>query len=178
MEHLRTLAEPKQAIPTFAETVALLMKVCVLLRCPRARGRKTAAMHATTVHTHILNFDQPENRHVTFNIDVKVTSEPLHLFTLMHEIISAQPNWQTDLAPRILLGLWHPRFLPYAKSILPYCRRSYIGISTTNASKFFWDDCEVFSINFAILASWGGQRCVRAASAMRCTTSGWPHSPV
>lgn len=27
MEHLRTTKEPKQAIPTFAETVALLMKV-------------------------------------------------------------------------------------------------------------------------------------------------------
>ncbi|KAI0722665.1 PLC-like phosphodiesterase [Earliella scabrosa] len=146
MEHLRTLAEPKQAIPTFAETVALLMK--------------------------------PENRHVTFNIDVKVTSEPLHLFTLMHEIISAQPNWQTDLAPRILLGLWHPRFLPYAKSILPYCKRSYIGISTTNASKFFWDDCEVFSINFAILASWGGQsflqECKRAGKKVMVWTVNEP----
>ena len=27
MEHLRTIKEPKQSIPTFAETVALLMKV-------------------------------------------------------------------------------------------------------------------------------------------------------
>ena len=27
MEHLRTIKEPKQSIPTFAETVTLLMKV-------------------------------------------------------------------------------------------------------------------------------------------------------
>ena len=103
---------------------------------------------------------QPENRHATFNVDVKVFSEPLHLFTLMHEVISAQPNWETDLAPRILLGLWHPRFIPQAKAILPYCRRSYIGISTNVARTYFWDACDAFSINFATLASWEGQRCV------------------
>ncbi|EIW61590.1 PLC-like phosphodiesterase [Trametes versicolor FP-101664 SS1] len=73
MEHLKTKKEPKQSIPTFAETVALLM--------------------------------MPENRHITFNVDVKVFSDPTRLFTLMHEIIAGQPNWQTDLAPRILLGL-------------------------------------------------------------------------
>ncbi|KAI0774560.1 PLC-like phosphodiesterase [Fomes fomentarius] len=129
MEHLRTIAEPKQSIPTFAETVELLMK--------------------------------PENQHATFNVDVKVFSEPLHLFTLMHEIISAQPNWQTDLAPRILLGLWHPRFIPHAKTILPYCKRSFIGLSTSVAKTYFWDSCEVFSINFYILASWGGQSFIR-----------------
>ncbi|RPD66866.1 PLC-like phosphodiesterase [Lentinus tigrinus ALCF2SS1-7] len=126
MQHLRTTAKPEQSIPTFAETVELLMR--------------------------------PENRHATFNVDVKVFSEPLHLFTLMHETIAEQPNWETDLAPRILLGLWHPRFIPYAKNILPYCKRSFIGVSTSIAREFFWDSCEVFSINFYVLASWDGQR--------------------
>jgi hypothetical protein len=28
MQHVRTIKEPKQSIPTFAETVALLMRVC------------------------------------------------------------------------------------------------------------------------------------------------------
>jgi hypothetical protein len=32
MEHVRTVKEPKQAIPTFAETIALLMLVRTLLR--------------------------------------------------------------------------------------------------------------------------------------------------
>jgi hypothetical protein len=31
MQHVRTLKEPKQSIPTFAETIALLMKVCHIL---------------------------------------------------------------------------------------------------------------------------------------------------
>ena len=41
MEHVRTVKEPKQSIPTFAGTIALLMKVCYVfnlkkfLRFPR-----------------------------------------------------------------------------------------------------------------------------------------------
>ncbi|OBZ70078.1 Phosphatidylglycerol phospholipase C [Grifola frondosa] len=120
MEHLRTVKEPKQAIPTFAQTVELLMK--------------------------------PENRHVKFNVDVKVQNKPAHLFALMHDIISAHTDWETELAPRILLGLWHPSFVPHAKAHLPYCRRSYIGVSTAVAREYFWDSCDVFSIKFSALA--------------------------
>ncbi|KAI0751086.1 PLC-like phosphodiesterase [Daedaleopsis nitida] len=141
MQHLRTVAEPNQSIPTFAETVELLMK--------------------------------PENRHATFNIDVKVFNEPLHLFTLLHEIISAQPNWQTDLAPRIVLGVWHPRFIPHAKAILPYCKLSYIGISIANAREYFWDSCDVFSLNFTIWASWEGQRFLRECREAGKKTMAW-----
>lgn len=126
MQHVRTIKEPKQAIPTFAETVELLMK--------------------------------PENKHVKFNVDVKVQNDPERLFSLMHEVISAQPAWQTDLAPRILLGLWHPRFLQFAKSCLPYCRRSHIGVSTDIARKYFWKDCEAFSMSFGALTTYDGQK--------------------
>lgn len=126
MEHLRTVKEPKQSIPTFAETVALLMK--------------------------------PENRQVQFNVDVKVQNEPARLFSLMHKIISAQPGWETILAPRILLGLWHPSFIPHAKEHLPYLRRSWIGLSTTVARTYFWDHVEVISISFAMLTTADGAR--------------------
>jgi len=126
MEHLTTKKEPKQSIPTFQKTVALLMK--------------------------------PENRHVTFNIDVKIQNKPERLFALMHAIISAQPDWETALAPRILLGLWHPAFIPHAKALVPYLRRSFIGISIELARKYFWDSCEVFSIAFPTLATMSGER--------------------
>ncbi|KAH7887507.1 PLC-like phosphodiesterase [Phlebopus sp. FC_14] len=124
MEHLLTIKKPQQSIPTFAETVALLMK--------------------------------PENQHVKFNVDVKVQNDPDRLFSLMHTIISAQPDWETKLAPRILLGLWHPRFAAFAKARLPYCRRSHIGVSTSLARKYFWEDVEVFSMAFATLTSADG----------------------
>jgi len=126
MEHIRTIKEPKQAIPTFAETVTLLMK--------------------------------PENQHVKFNVDVKVQNDPDRLFSLMHDIISTQEDWETKLAPRILLGLWHPRFLAFAKDRLPYCRRSHIGNSIQLARQYFWDDVEVFSMSFAALTTAEGQK--------------------
>jgi glycerophosphoryl diester phosphodiesterase len=126
MERLRTIKEPRQAIPTFVDTIALLMK--------------------------------PENQHVKFNIDVKVQNDPDRLFQLMHTIIAKQLEWETKLAPRILLGLWHPRFVAYAKARLPYCRRSHIGISTSLARKYFWDDVEVFSMAFAALTGADGWR--------------------
>ncbi|KAF5371344.1 hypothetical protein D9758_004181 [Tetrapyrgos nigripes] len=126
MENVRTTKEPKQAIPTFAETVSLLMK--------------------------------PENLHVKFNIDVKVQNDPARTFPLMHKAISAHPDWETTLAPRLVLGLWHPMFLPYAKEFLPYCRRSYIGINPSVAKKYFWDDCDTFSIAFPVLATYEGER--------------------
>ncbi|KAF8969351.1 PLC-like phosphodiesterase [Flammula alnicola] len=126
MQHVRTKKEPKQAIPTFAETVELLMR--------------------------------PENLHVKFNVDVKVQNDPDRLFSLMNDIISAQPNFETALAPRILLGLWHPRFIAFAKTQLPYCRRSYIGLSTYIARKYFWKDCDAFSMAFGALTTWDGQR--------------------
>lgn len=139
MQHLRTKKEPKQSIPTFAEIVALLMKVSLL--------RLTAL-----VRSRINQFSQPENQHVRFNVDVKVQNDPDRLFRLMHVIISEQPEWETKLAPRLLLGLWHPRFVAYAKARLPYCRRSHIGVSTTLAREYFWDDVEVFSMAFVALA--------------------------
>ena len=101
---------------------------------------------------------QPENMQVKFNVDVKVQNDPDRLFALMHNVISAYANWETALAPRILLGMWHPRFLGFAKGRLPYCRRSYIGNSTHIARKYFWDDCDAFSMWFGSLTTTDGQK--------------------
>jgi len=146
MQHVRTRKEPRQPIPTFAETIELLMK--------------------------------PENQHVKFNVDVKVQNDPDRLFSLMHQIICAQPDWETALAPRILLGLWHPRFLGHAKARLSYCRRSYIGSCTHTARKYFWEDCHAFSIAFDALAAYDGQRfreeCKNAGKSLMVWTVNEP----
>jgi phosphatidylglycerol phospholipase C len=98
--------------------------------------------------------------HVKFNIDVKLDNEPDRLYSLMHKIISAQTNWERDLAPRLLLGVWHTKFLPAAKQLLPYCRRSFIGTSTSIAREYFWDDVQAFSIYFNVLSTADGKKCV------------------
>ncbi|KAG6810746.1 hypothetical protein H0H92_010490 [Tricholoma furcatifolium] len=107
---------------------------------------------------------RPENLHAQFDVDVKIQNDPERLFGLMHDIISAQPDWETKLAPRIILGLWHPRFVAVAKARMPYCRRSYIGNSIYVARKYFWKDCEAFSMAFACLTGADGLRWVSSVS--------------
>ncbi|CAE6465623.1 unnamed protein product [Rhizoctonia solani] len=126
MEHTRTIREPKQAIPTFEQTIELLMR--------------------------------PENRHVQFNVDVKPHNDPDRLFKLMHAIISAQDEWETTLAPRILLGLWHPKFIEPATRVLPTLRRAHIGMSPRIARRYFWESCESFSLDFSSLSSGEGEK--------------------
>jgi len=133
MEFVRTIKEPKQAIPTFSETLELLMK--------------------------------PENQHVKFNVDVKVYNEPARLFKLMHTIISSHDGWEEKLAPRILLGLWHPKFLGPAKDILPYCRRSHIGSMPAIARKYFWEHVDAFSMWFPAMTTSDGQRFLAECKA-------------
>ncbi|KAH8834353.1 PLC-like phosphodiesterase [Flagelloscypha sp. PMI_526] len=131
MKNARTLKEPKQPIPTFVETVELLMK--------------------------------PENHHVQFNIDVKASNSPTRVFTLIHQTISKYPNWETVLAPRLLLGLWHPKFLEPAKELLPYCKRSSISFSMEFTRWMLWDDVDCVSIWFRALGTWRGQRFLKQA---------------
>lgn len=133
MEHVRTTKEPKQPIPTFDQTVELLMR--------------------------------PDNKHLKFNVDVKVYNDPVRLFTIMHDVIVAQPNWETELAPRILLGLWHPKFLKPAKDLLPYCRRAHIGQSPYAGKKYFWDSVDAFSMNFGALCTVEGQQFLKECHA-------------
>nr|GAT53224.1 predicted protein [Mycena chlorophos] len=131
MEHARTKKEPRQPIPTFNETLALVM--------------------------------QPENMHIKLNADIKPSNDPEKLFSAMHTSISAFPDWETKLAPRILLGLWHPKFIRAAKRILPYCRRSCISFSLWLARTYLWEDVECVSIAFNVLLSPDGQKLYQEA---------------
>jgi len=126
MVHVRTIKEPKQAIPTFTETLDLLMK--------------------------------PENQHIKFDIDVKVYNDPERVFSLMDKILTSYPEWETMLAPRIILGLWHPRFLNAAKAHVPYFKRSHIGCALDVARQYFWNDCDAFSMWFPGLATVDGEK--------------------
>jgi phosphatidylglycerol phospholipase C len=76
----------------------------------------------------------------------------------MDEIIRAQPDWQTVLAPRILLGMWHPAFIPHAKSRLPYCRTAFIGRNLYTARTYFFKEVDGFSINFFSLTTPDGKK--------------------
>ncbi|WFD22369.1 hypothetical protein MEQU1_001039 [Malassezia equina] len=131
LEHVRTLKEPVQQIPTFKELCTLLM--------------------------------EPENRHVALNIDIKPNNDPERLFRIMGEVVHQFPNYEKDLAPRLILGLWHPRFIEPAKRYVPTLRRAHIGASPADALKYFWNDCDAFSIRFPSLVGAEGQAFLRKA---------------
>lgn len=79
----------------------------------------------------------------------------------MARIISSYKDWETLLAPRLILGLWHPVFIRPALTHLPRLRRYHIGISPKLARQYFWDACEGFSMRFAMLVGYEGQNFIR-----------------
>lgn len=141
LEHVRTLKEPVQQIPTFKELCTLLM--------------------------------EPSNRHVTLNIDIKPNNDPERLFRIMGETVHAFPNYERDLAPRLILGLWHPKFIEPAKRLVPTLRRAHIGASPADALQYFWQDCDAFSIRFPSLVGAEGQAFLRKAREANKDVMAW-----
>ncbi|KDE05857.1 hypothetical protein MVLG_03800 [Microbotryum lychnidis-dioicae p1A1 Lamole] len=133
LDKLVTNKSPQQKIPTFRETIELLMR--------------------------------PDNRSVFLNIDVKVDNDPERLFKLMHEIIAQYPDYETVLGPRLVLGLWHPKYVEPAVRLLPYMKRAHIGLSPGLARKYFWEACSSFSMNFSCLVGGDGEAFRRECKA-------------
>lgn len=70
----------------------------------------------------------------------------------MRESLERYPSWKESLAPRMVLGLWHPKFVGPAISILRPLRRCFIGIHLSLAqAPVFWETCDAFSIAFPVL---------------------------
>lgn len=100
---------------------------------------------------------EPGHEHVLLNVDVKLDNDPELLYRLMHEIIVLYPEWETRLAPRLILGLWHAKYIEPAQRLLPYCRLAHIGVSPDVARKYFWEACEAFSLNYSSLLGKEGE---------------------
>lgn len=79
----------------------------------------------------------------------------------MARIVAQYDDWETVLAPRLILGLWHPLFLRSAYTHLPLLKRFHIGFSTSIVRKFFWDHCDGFSIAFPLLMGPDGQAFIK-----------------
>ena len=140
IEHLRTLKQPAQQIPTFVQVCDLLMR--------------------------------PDCKHVKLNLDIKPDNNPDRLFPLMRKVVESYPNFETDLAPRLILGLWHPKFLESALVNVPSMKRIHIGASPRAARKYFWNDCTGFSMYFACLVGADGQQFLAEAQKAKISTFG------
>jgi phosphatidylglycerol phospholipase C len=92
-------------------------------------------------------------------IDVKITNDPKRLFTLIRAVLSTHENWETTIAPRLILGICHPRFVAHAMTILPNIKICFIGIHLTLAQcPLFWEACDAFSIPFPVFTTAEGDR--------------------
>ncbi|KAB5593220.1 hypothetical protein CTheo_3302 [Ceratobasidium theobromae] len=198
MEHTRTTREPKQAIPTFAETIELLMREenrhvkfnweidtkwdvyqsvgniqLHWVPAHRLPWPENAPNHLIAFLSLLPPFFQFPNpfalcswartfvnspAYPNHRVDVKPNNDPDRLFNLMRSIIETQEKWEETLAPRILLGLWHPKFIEPATRILPTLRRAHIGMNPQIARRYFWNSCESFSIDFSSLSSADGEK--------------------
>lgn len=70
-------------------------------------------------------------------------------------------DWENTLAPRLILGLWHPLFLKATYNYLPKLKRYHIGFSIAISKQFFWEACDGFSLRFSILMGAEGQKFMR-----------------
>lgn len=116
---------------------------------------------------------RPGCRHVKANIDIKPENDPERLFKLMGELVRKYPNWEEDLAPRILLGLWHPKFIPFAVQYVPELTRMHIGGSPSVARQYFWPWVDGFSMRFTSLMPAEGQAFLRDAKAAGKKVTVW-----
>ncbi|KAJ9106417.1 hypothetical protein QFC21_001563 [Naganishia friedmannii] len=106
---------------------------------------------------------RPENIHVKLNIDCKVENDPVRLFPMIKAELEKFDHWQTLLAPRIILGVWHsayaslhpeqPKFIEPAQQHLPFLPRYAICMSIPTVREYFFTSCHGFSMYFPTLIS-------------------------
>lgn len=116
---------------------------------------------------------RPENAHVKLNIDCKVENKPDVLFPKIKESMARYVGWEGELAPRIVLGIWHPSFIAPAKQHLPEVTLYCIVMDIHLARRYFFPYVAGFSVNFAALLSVDGARFRREAATAGKRITAW-----
>ncbi|CAO3664602.1 unnamed protein product [Umbelopsis ramanniana] len=93
-------------------------------------------------------------------LDIKNDNSPSVLEEL-HKLVQAhQPH---DFSKQIVIGIWHPRFIPLAQKLFPDYSLCFIGVSVPGARKHFFEHVDVLSLHFAALTDIDGQKLIRDA---------------
>jgi hypothetical protein len=71
---------------------------------------------------------KPEARHVQLNVDVKLDNDPEVLFELMNREIMKFEDWESELAPRLILGEFSLLRLLYLCSNIQRIYRTLLNI--------------------------------------------------
>lgn len=97
---------------------------------------------------------QPEHQHITLLVNLIIAQRASELLERLRAALAAHggPDWETQLAPRVVLGFWSQLDIKYAKATLPRCPRAYVGWGTMIGERNFWDECTVFAIDYPVLS--------------------------
>ncbi|KAF9190253.1 hypothetical protein BGZ51_008784 [Haplosporangium sp. Z 767] len=107
---------------------------------------------------------QDGNEKVWWNIDIKMDNSPSILIKFAQLIEEHFP--ERDFSTQIVLGLWHPKFLPVADKYLPKFSRVNIGFSLDIAREHFPPSkVDGYSINFMVLSTPAGRRFIKEMHA-------------
>ncbi|KAF9976629.1 hypothetical protein BGZ73_008168 [Actinomortierella ambigua] len=107
---------------------------------------------------------QEGNEKVWWNIDIKMNNSPTLLAKFAELIKDKFPNH--DFSNQIVLGIWHPKFLPAADLYLPKFSRIHIGFSLDIARKHFPPAVvDGYSINLMILCTPEGRAFIKDMQA-------------
>ncbi|CAJ0766262.1 18859_t:CDS:2 [Entrophospora sp. SA101] len=92
---------------------------------------------------------KPENSKVWAVIDIKIDNPP-SIMLLLSTILKSYNDDLNYFKKRLLLGIWHPKFLTLAKTQLPQLPIIHIGFSLSIAKNYF-SDADGYSLMFASL---------------------------
>ncbi|CAG8611445.1 27809_t:CDS:2 [Dentiscutata erythropus] len=77
-----------------------------------------------------------ENSHIWAMIDIKLLNSP-SIIVDIEKILRSRSDDLKIFSTRFILGIWHPKYLPYAKTYLPDIPIAYIGASLKIAREYF-----------------------------------------
>jgi phosphatidylglycerol phospholipase C len=130
--------------------------------------RTTAAPHVPmpTLDDALTMLEEEAFRDKWMLLDIKLSNEESVLFKIA-AVMAAHgglEKWQN----RIIIGLWHHKFLPYSQRHLPGFAITHIGLHASYASRAFLHQKTVTSFNMQLyaLACPAGEQFVRDAHAL------------
>ncbi|CAG8535111.1 10102_t:CDS:2, partial [Racocetra persica] len=91
-----------------------------------------------------------ENVHIWAVIDIKLLNSS-SIFADIEKILRSRSNDLKIFSTRFILGIWHPKYLPFAKAYLPELPVAYIGISLIIARDHF-SSVDAYNLLYSSLA--------------------------
>lgn len=100
-------------------------------------------------------------------LDIKVDNQ-LQIIEALEETLKSTNSDMSFWASRIVLGIWHHKFLPYCETYLPQLPITHIGLHTHYARSHFLHHPQISSFNLQLysLVTASQQRFIKEAHAL------------